>query len=518
MSTLKLVRALRSVLGCTLLVLAAAAPLGARTMYLSPSGDDGAAAADGAEFRSLSVAVARLAPGDTLIVREGTYDGGVTLSLKSTPGAPTVIRGQSLGAIVKGSSADMPDAFRVQDCSQVRVEGLTFRDAARAGLAVRFSDHVTVTGCLCADNQVWGIFTSFTNDIVFEKNECCRSREQHGIYHSNSGDRFVIRGNLVHDNAGNGLHMNGDPEIAGGDGVLNNGLVEDNIIYGNGQAGGAGINMTHVHDVIVRNNLVYNNYAAGITIYQDTGTFEQGSKRVLVMGNTVIFRHGQGRACINVQTTSEKVLIEGNIFITGDQRGTLQMDTEHLSSVICDRNLHWGSDESDLVTRNDNRISLATWRGLSGNDLHSVLADPHFVSPDSADYELAEGSPAVDLGLPRDSVRAGLERLGGCEWLIGCLDTLPDKDIRGTLRPVGAAPDAGAYELGMNQSQRMDYDGDGAPTLRDALALARLMLQGRLDGRLDFNADGRVGLLDVLDLLLELRKPTVTAMFLAARN
>ncbi|MCE5272112.1 hypothetical protein LLH00_12620, partial [bacterium] len=111
-----------------------------------------------------------------------------------------------------------------------------------------------------------------------------------------------------------------------------------------------------------------------------------------------------------------------------------------------------------------------------------------------------------------------LERLGGCDWLIGCLDTLPDRDIRGTLRPVGAAPDAGAYELGMNQSQRMDYDGDGTASLRDATALTRLILTDPLPVRLDFNADGRVGLLDVLDLLLELRDPSTVSLFLAARN
>ena len=35
---------------------------------------------------------------------------------------------------------------------------------------------------------------------------------EHGIYVSNSGDRPIIRGNLVHDNHANGIHMNGDAQ------------------------------------------------------------------------------------------------------------------------------------------------------------------------------------------------------------------------------------------------------------------------------------------------------------------
>lgn len=476
--------------------------LQARTMYLSTSGDDSAPAAQGAEFRTLAVATARLAAGDTLIVREGTYEGGVVMTVRGAPKAPVLLHGESPDAEIKGSPSGI-DALRIQDCSYVILEQITFRNAGRAGCAVRFSDHVTVRGCRFLDNEKWGLITSFADDFHFENNECAGSKVEHGIYHANSGDRFIIRGNRVHDNAGNGIHMNGDPEM-GGDGVLNYGVVESNIIYGNGQAGGAGINMTHVHDILVRNNLVYNNYAAGITIYQDTGTFEQGSKRVALLGNTVVFRTGYGRACLNVQTTTEKVLAAGNIFVTGNVRGTLQMDTEHLNSVISDCNLHWGSSETELVTRGESRISLGAWRSLSGNDTRSALADPKFSSVDAADYELSSGSPAIDLGMPLDSVRAGLVRLGGCEWLIARLDFFPDEDIRGTWRPVGARPDAGAYETGLGRTQRLDYNGDRTVSLADAVALCRIICLGLDSPRTDFNADGRAGIRDVLALLIEL--------------
>ena len=76
-----------------------------------------------------------------------------------------------------------------------------------------------------------------------------------------SGDNPIIRGN-IHDNHACGLHMNGDASM-GGDGVISNALVENNVIYNNGVGGGSGINCDGVTDSIIRNNLLYNNHANG---------------------------------------------------------------------------------------------------------------------------------------------------------------------------------------------------------------------------------------------------------------
>ncbi|HLA41420.1 MAG TPA: right-handed parallel beta-helix repeat-containing protein, partial [Candidatus Glassbacteria bacterium] len=325
----------------TVLWLAAAAGLQARTFYLAPGGNDRSPCRAGAEFATLARAVECLAPGDTLFIRNGSYAGGVEIRVKASAERPVVVRGESLEAVIEGS-ADKPDAVRVEEASHIVLENFTARAASRAGAAVRHSHDVKIIGCRFEDNGTWGIFTSFADDIHFENNETCGSVRQHGIYHSNSGDRFVIRGNRVHDNSGNGIHLNGDPEIPGGDGVLNEGVVERNIIWGNGKSGGAGINMTHVHDVVVRNNILFNNLAGGITVYQDTGTFEQGSKRVVIIGNTVVFLGNLGRSGVNVQTTSEKVVVAGNIFISGGKRGNLEVNSDHLETVYSDFNLLWG--------------------------------------------------------------------------------------------------------------------------------------------------------------------------------
>ena len=75
---------------------AGSARLAARTMYLSTTGDDSAPCAHGSEFRTLSRALGCLVAGDTLIIRNGTYVGGLIVQLEGTAEAPILIQGESL--------------------------------------------------------------------------------------------------------------------------------------------------------------------------------------------------------------------------------------------------------------------------------------------------------------------------------------------------------------------------------------------------------------------------------------
>jgi Right handed beta helix region len=411
--------------------------LGARTLYLSTSDDDSAAHEHGeAEFRTLQRAVDSLIPGDTLIVRNGVYNGGVRIRITATADAPVLIRGESLDAVILGNSDDLEDGLRIEKSSYLTIDRLSICEASHCGIFITESDHFRLTRCRLGGIAGPNLMTGFVDHFHAEDNEFFGSRKSHGLYHSNSGDHFVIRRNIVHHNYGNGIHLNGDPEIEGGDGVLNFGTVEDNIIFGNGLRGGGGINMTHVHDVLVRNNLIYSNYNQGMTVYQDVGPFEQGSKRVVILGNTLYYLPLCGQSCINVQTTSEKVLIAGNIIVSGGIRPVLEINSDHLGTVRSDFNILWGMNEREMIERKEKRMSFDDWRSLSGNGSHSKVADPRFVDAAAGDFMLTGSSPALDAGIPPDSLRAILDRLGGFEWILGLLDgRLQDKKICGWREP-----------------------------------------------------------------------------------
>src|SRR5262249_44934396 len=163
-----------------------------------------------------------------------------------------------------------------------------------------------VRRCFLLNNQTWGLFTDYSDDLLIEYNECAGSRVEHGIYVSNSGDRPVIRYNLVHDNNASGIQINADPSLlepslgTRGDGITANAVLEGNVIYNNGVAGGAAINLASVRTSRIVNNLLYNNRAGGITGWDDGNGIQWGSKNNTVLHNTVYFRPGEGRWCISL--------------------------------------------------------------------------------------------------------------------------------------------------------------------------------------------------------------------------
>jgi parallel beta-helix repeat protein len=417
-----------------------------RTFYLAPNGNDDAEAVSGAEFATLRKALGTVWYGDTLIIRNGFYPGGATLRRGCPPDRPIVIRGESRYAIITGSGTAR-DGLTLADCSNVILDGVNVTRAERGGIVLSHSDHIQVRNCVAYNNGKWGIFTDFASDWIMENNECFGSQVEHGIYHSNSGDNFVFRNNYLHHNSGCGLHMNGDPDY-GGDGVEQFGLVEGNLCEANGATlGGAAINMTHVQDVIVRNNVVLNTLAGGITFYQDTGEHSQGSKRALIMHNTLINQKDRGRTGVNIMPTSEKAVIVNNIFVVGGHRGAIEVNSDYMNTIISDNNVLWGSASDAIIERDrETRISFDAWRQLSGQDAHTVIADPGFVSYAYGDLHLTKNSPAVGIAMGLEEIKARLRQLGGFDWTLKKLAELPDVDRDGVQRPAGKGRDAGAYE------------------------------------------------------------------------
>ena len=50
----------------------------------------------------------------------------------------------------------------------VVLEGLTVRQANRAGIRVSLSNHVTIRSCQVLNNTRWGIFTDYSDDLLLE--------------------------------------------------------------------------------------------------------------------------------------------------------------------------------------------------------------------------------------------------------------------------------------------------------------------------------------------------------------
>ncbi len=410
-----------SLAACALLLITASPVLG-ETYYVAPppAGDDGHPGTLASPWATLQHAADTVQPGDTVLVRAGSYAGG-HFTTSGTAGQPIMLRAfPGEEPEIVADNAFTPDGINLEGASYMVVEGFRVDGRTRAGIRAVLCEHVTLRGNRTDANGVWGIFTGFCDDLLIEDNVTTGSLDEHGIYVSNSGDRPVIRGNLIEDNFANGIHMNGDIS-QGGDGVISGALVENNVIAGNGSGGGSGINMDGVQDSVVRNNLIYDSHASGISLYRIDGGEPSTGNRVL--NNTVLVAT-DGRWALNVQDGSGGNFARNNVLLSAHSfRGSISISVDSLPGFTSDHNV---LEDRFTTDGGDSVLDFAAWQAM-GYDANSLLATPAelFADPSGDDYHLKQGSPAVDIG-----------------------ETLADvpADIEGTPRPVGPAYDVGAYE------------------------------------------------------------------------
>lgn len=416
-------RAVTAITLCLMVLLCAPALAMAatlRTFYVAPTGSDAAAGSSTSPWRTLQKAAAAVQAGDLVIVRAGTY-AGFDLWTSGTAADPIVFRADP-GVVVNAPNPRTSDGLNLEGASYVVIEGFTVSGVPRAGIRSVINHHVTIRNNIADLNGRWGIFTGFSDDLLIENNVTSRSQLEHGIYVSNSGDRPVIRHNVTWGNYANGIHMNGDLS-QGGDGVISNALVERNTIYENGRGGGSGINCDGVRDSRIQNNLLFDNHASGISLYRIDGG--DGSRNNVVVHNTIV-QAADARWAINIQDGSTGTTLYDNILYNQHPwRGSISLSPDSRPGFTSDYNVvmeRFTLDDGDSV------LTLAQWRGATGQDGHSIVAAPAqlFVDPAADDYRLRDDSPARDAGL-----------------------TLADvtEDIEGTPRPGGPASDIGAFEI-----------------------------------------------------------------------
>lgn len=406
------------------------APTAAATRWVSPAGSDSNPGTQAAPWRQIAYAATRVHPGDVVEIADGTYSSPIEITIGGTAAQPIVFRASGSGAIVSGAGTNATDrdAVFVTFADHVLIHGLRIQNAYRSGVRVDQSDHVTIQACVCSNNGRWGIFTDFSDDLALLGNECHGSQLEHGIYHSNSGDRARIRGNWCHDNFSSGIQINADPS-QGDDGISSECVVERNLLLRNGLGtgsggGGAAINLASVRNSVIRNNVLIANRATGIALWDDGQGAQWGSRGNVIVHNTVRHDAGQGRFALLLWNGSVDNVVRDNLLV-GGARGAISFTSDSLAGLDCDWNVlfsqgGWPIVQNDVTGQG---YTLAQWRAL-GHDAHSSAASPVFANAAGGDWSLASGSVGRDTG-----VDAGVER-----------------DYQGSLRPRGAGFDMGAYE------------------------------------------------------------------------
>ena len=297
---------------------------GATTYYASPSGDDGNPGTEEQPFRTIQAAVNRAQAGDTVYIREGTYNENFRINNSGTssnslrvaayPGETPIVDGNyelpsvpSNGGGRCNNTVSPPRCHNYEPLVDIQgdyviLEGLDIRHSSGRGVRVYREDGpprgVIIRGNKVHDVRYTGIYLHYVEDVLVENNDVWHAIDY--ATHSRSAssldwgmgilawgsNNITYRGNRIFNNWGEGASTGLNSS---------NVTIEDNIIYDNYALQ---LYIHRSHDIDVQRNLIYctndsrfhrgGNPSAGLVINNE-GQFD-GSKVVTnaTINNNVI--------------------------------------------------------------------------------------------------------------------------------------------------------------------------------------------------------------------------------------
>jgi hypothetical protein len=411
----------------------------------------------------------------------GSASGGY-ITLEAYPGEHPILNGTGVPSSDVGFGNDMVQMHNVSyvkligfqiafdkgtssvDASAVHAEG--------SGSNIQVLDNVIhdITGVHAMGVSVYGSsLTTPISNVVIDGNQIyhCQPADSETLTLNGNVSNFQITHNIVHDDNNIGIDMIGGefgifglPGPKAGLPVTRNGVCSHNTVYhihanyGGGFAAGIYVdggqnitlaeNISYQNDlglevgaenpgyvashVTVENNLLYLNTQAGLVF----GGFDQtvGRTKNCSFINNTVYRNdtlNTGNGQLWIQWASSN-LVTNNIFYAAANNVLIGSGGGGNVGNVLDHNLYFatsGANNAEFDWNSAAYSSFAAYRKGTGEDAHSIFADPHFVNAGALDFHLASTSPAIDAG----SSTAG---------------QFAPADFDGVAR--GSPPDVGAYE------------------------------------------------------------------------
>jgi len=243
----------------------------------------------------------------------------------------------------------------------------------------------------------------------------------------------VIRANTVHGISSYGNPAYGNHYAAGGiyvDGGRDI-LVERNTV----RECDIGIELASEHSgeatsgVTVRNNLVHRNRIGGLFM-GGYDTRRGRTENCRVEHNTFFendsLRYGNGE--IHLQFDVRSTVLRHNILVANSQGLVVGNPYTQNTDVTLDHNVVHAPGAPRWLWKKTNYSGWSAWRAGSGQDEHSLFADPGLLDPMNGGFALRPRSPAIDAGVPAfvpapgETDHAGRPRLRGVRVDIGALE------------------------------------------------------------------------------------------------
>jgi hypothetical protein len=341
-------------------------------------------------WKTPDYALANSQPGDTIFVRQGTYQselwikggyGGARDSIKTITAFP-------------GEEVIFEETvIRIYD-DYVRIRGLILNQTD-----IRItSDHLEILNnhiILNSGSAAMSFRAGTCSYILIENNVIENdglSSLRNGIFF-NGGSYNVIRNNFIKGFTEVGIYIY--DEYA----TTSEIIIEGNIISNSKFRSGIAV-ISHVRSNIdqirITNNLLVDNAEFGIEL-------RQRIENVMICQNTLIqasldsipYVWGNDRCGVFISEESDQVQIINNIFYNKDEFGT-HIHKVGLDAALPDlsHNLYWPDSSRLLIVGSDWEDILGTFE-----DSHPIIGDPLFEDLSNDNYQLKDGSPAINCGL-----------------------------------------------------------------------------------------------------------------------
>lgn len=278
---------------------------------IDQSGSSGSCA-----WQTLQHAADTVQAGDSVLVGNGTYQGFMIQS-HGTVGQPIIFQAQSTGANITTHNPTTNDGINIESWSgepadYVTIDGFNVYNQPRMGVRAIGGTGIIVQNVTAHDNDDCGIFTGDTpnfsvlNTLTYNNGS---TAFQHNIYISNAdSDNPIIKNNIAYSSgAGNGIQLNGDWQ-EGGDGFIDNAVIENNIVHNNAAKG---FSLISIRNATIRNNITYGNDGAGGVHLVDQLSSHYST------GNTVVNNtlDEAGTACVRINDGNSNNVVFNNICI-----------------------------------------------------------------------------------------------------------------------------------------------------------------------------------------------------------
>ncbi len=412
-------------------------------------------------YCTISAAVAaHFGPGTTILVEPGSYREQVQIPGSGDPGNPFVIQADGPGVVVDGADDFSDPALWVPYSGnvylaasvtwspvQMFVDGAVLGPSVAAPGSVPPDSFVYVSGqglyvnvggvtpgghATFVGRRLYGFYATSDSNLTIQGFHVTRA-ERKGIYLLGASNHDVVRGNqidfafrygiqaegclgvLIEQNVANDNHDSGIALTAGASGCtvqdnecgrnlvpgafhLGNGIYvygssnnvfQRNRLYGNADEG---LNLTTgSNNNMSIQNRAWNNRDHGFDSFQSTGALHVGD---VAWGNLY-----DGFA-VDGNSTGTRIydcITVDNGLTTN--RFDLWVDVGSSPGFESDYNIIWNSTGRPPVRyKTTIYSSVAAYSAASGEDAHSIQADPRFVAPGAGDFRLLADSPAIDSG------------------------------------------------------------------------------------------------------------------------